>query len=59
MYFWSGGGGFCCVFDIISLPCIAETMFLVTLGYAGISPRAGSPIMASEARCERTRVALA
>ena len=37
MYFWLGGGGFCCVFDIISLPCIAETMFLVTLGHAWIN----------------------
>jgi len=51
MYFWLGGGGLCCVLDIISLPCIAEIMLLVMLGYAWISLRAGSPIMASEACC--------
>ena len=59
MYFWLGGGGLCCVFDIISLSCITRIMSLVLLGHAWISLRAGSPIMASEASCERTRVALA
>ena len=59
MYFWLGGGGLCCVLDIISLPCITGIMSLVTLGHAWISLRADSPIMASEASCERTRVALA
>ena len=59
MYFWLGGGGLCCVLDIISLPCITGIMSLITLGHDWISLRAGSPIMASEARCEITHVALA
>ena len=32
MYFRLGGGGLCCVLDIISLPCITGIMSLVTLG---------------------------
>ena len=65
MYFWLGGGGGgegsvpCCAFHIISLPCIIEIFFLVTLGYDWISLPAGSLVIASEASCKRTCVALA